>query len=75
MNTKPFGRTQKIAIGALLGPGAVASAAMFLGLMTAAEWSSFMQWLVPSVTVPLFGFGAGMAIKGPSQPSPTPAGE
>jgi hypothetical protein len=55
---KKLGRTQAIAVGTFLFPFAAATAAMFRGDMTASEWTATVQWLVPSVLVPLTGFGA-----------------
>lgn len=59
MQKKPLGRTQRIALGALVAPFVVASAALFRDKATFAEWSGFLQFFFPSIVVPLLVTGLG----------------
>lgn len=59
-----FGSNQRIALGAIIGPFAVSTIMVFAGKMTAAEWISFNQFLIPIVTG--ISLGASAYIKGKS---------
>ncbi len=60
---KALGRTQSIAVGALLAPFLVISAALFTGKASVAEWSSFLQFFFPSIVIPLLAGGAAVKMK------------
>lgn len=72
--TKPFGRTQKIAMGAMAVPLVVASVALFTGKASFGEWSSFvnMGWL--TVVVPLLGAGMTGKVLGTKPAAPEATG-
>lgn len=71
--SKPLGRTQKIAIGALAAPFVIASVAMFVGRADFAAWASYVQTTYLTVVVPLLGIGmAGkvMQSRAPAEAKP-----
>lgn len=66
-----FGRNQQIGIGAMAVPFITATAFVFVGKMTAAEWLSLVQFTIPIVTGTVLALGGAVKVFSKPQQGPT----